>query len=187
MFLKNYYSLNQSNTKHVLTTLATQNDKYSGVICIFGSQEGVTLSIQQYMQIYYKRDELYKFFEDKRNNVCLDLTDEDRILNVKSKIGQCDMLMFFEKDKITEKVSSLYLAKVTFDKLMQLEQLIYHNLYVINRNIPEIMDFCKLMKKKQHDNDFHISDFDKVKDGLDYGQLALEILNYEHGVQDAFC
>jgi hypothetical protein len=183
MFLKNYYSLNKSNTKHVLTTLATQNEKYAGVVCIFGAKEGVSLSIQQFMQIYYRRSELYEFFETKKNKVSIDLSNEDRVLTVKSHvIGQCAMLLLSEKDKSTEQISSLYLGKVTFDKLMQLEQLIYHNLYIIDKNIPEIIEFCKRMKKKQCDGDFHNSDFDVFKDGLDYGLLALEILNYENAV-----
>jgi hypothetical protein len=187
MFLKNYYSLNKSNSKHVLTTLATQNEKYAGVVCIFGAKEGVSLSIKQFMQIYYKRSELYEFFETKKNQVFMDLTDEDRELTVKSRVGTCAMLLFSEKDKSTREISSLYLGKVTFEKLMQLEQLIYHNLYIIDKNVPEIIEFCKRMKKKQAEGDFHISDFNVIKDGLDYGLLALEILNYENGVQDAFC
>jgi hypothetical protein len=187
MFLKNYYSLNKSNTKHILTTLATRKEKYAGEVCIFGAQEGVTLNIQQYMKIFYQREELYKYFDDKRHKVFIDLSNEERILNVKSHVGPCAMLLFYERDLATETVSSLYLGKPTFDKLMQLQQLIYHNLYIIDKNIPEIIEFSKRMKKKQEEGDFHISDFDVYKDGLDYGLLALEMINYAQGVEDAFC
>lgn len=183
MFLKNCYSLNKSKTKHASTALVLQNEKYTGVLNLFGAKNGITLSVQQYMKLYYNRGEIYKYFDNKEYKLYVDLNDDNRVSNVK---GSNDLIMFTEVDRKSKYVSCLYIAKCTFEKLMELQSLIYHNLSILEQNIVEINEFCNNVRKRQEEGTFNISDCKKFKNGMDYGQLAMEMINYTDGVEDAF-
>lgn len=182
MFLKNYYSLNKSKTKHVLTALTLEDEKYTGVINIFGDKTGITLSIEQYMKLFYNRGEIYKFFDDKEYKLCVELNDEKRFCNVQ---GKYDLILFNEVDRKSKYVSCLFIAKCTFDKLMELQPLIFHNLSLLQLNIVEINEFCANVRKRQANGTFQISEFKRYKDGLDYAKLAMEMISYTDGVEDA--
>lgn len=183
MFLKNCYSLNKSKTKHVSTALVLEKEAYTGVLKIFGARNGITLSVQQYMKLYYNRGEIYKFYDNNEYKLYVDLNDEKRVSNVK---GSNDLIMFTEIDRKTKYVSCLYIAKCTFEKLMELQSLIYHNLSIFEQNINDINEFCNNLRKRHEDGTFNISDCKKFKNGLDYGQLAMEMINYTDGEEDAY-
>lgn len=179
-FMKHHYALTASKSKHVMSALEKRRDKFVPILCIFNLTEEIKISVEQYMSIFGNRDKIYHFFE-MLETFELDFSDDDSHFIVRGINKGRPMLEMKQIIRKSNKMSSIFIISDTFDKLMALQNLLYHNMYILENNLKQIDEFYA---KKKTDKKFDVVEYDKCHNGFDFALFAMELMHFEDGVVD---
>jgi hypothetical protein len=179
-FMKHYYALTSSKSKHVMTALEKRKDKFYAIMSIFGAGEGIKVTLEQYMKIYKKREIISEFF-DNLEGFEFDFSDENSQFIVKSKTTQCKMMELKQIDKLTKQISTVFIINETFNKLMRMQSLLYHNLHKLERNIEAINN----LYQERSESEFNSITNNQFVNGFDFTQFELELAQYDEKRGDA--
>jgi hypothetical protein len=171
--MKHYYPLTASKSKHVMTALTKKQEKFFATLSILGGGEEIEITLDQYNKLYGKRDNIFHFFETGENFEH-DFSDLSSHFVAKGKTSQCKMLELKHIDRRTKQVNATYIVKSTFEKLMSLHSLLFHNMYILEKNLEEI----NVVYANRDDTDFNIVASEK-SENFDFVQFVMELDIYD--------
>jgi hypothetical protein len=169
LFQKKYFALNNSLSKNILVCLRKKDGKFSAQLNIFGEKDGITLTLGQYKGLVSEKNNVLSYMDGGVSALDFDLSGKDTELFATGRKAQCAMLLMRQVDKLSGKVNVVCLAKNTFERLMELEPLITHEMTKLDNSATE----CEMIKGggvNEH--------------GLDLCALEMEMNLFEMGVKD---
>lgn len=176
LFLKQYFSLNNSLSKNILICLKRKEGQFSAVLHIFGEKDGLSLSLGQYETLVSEKNNVLAYMDGGVGSLEFDIPSKDAELSAIGRKAQCPMLLMRQVDKLSGKVSVVCLAKKTYERLVELSKLIVHLMSRLEKSVPECE---KLFLKCQQNDALGINEH-----GLDLAALEMELNLFEQGVKD---
>ena len=174
LYQKQYFSLNNSLSKHILVCLRRKEGKFSPVLHVFGEKDGLSLTLGQYKAMLAEKQNVLSYMNGGVNQPDFDIGSEESELNAMGRKGQVEMLLMRQLDKASGKVSVICLGKRTFERLVELSELIIHAMTKLENSAKE----CEKIFSGEH------KELGVNEHGLDMKALGMELKLFEQGVKD---
>jgi hypothetical protein len=177
-FNKHYYALNKSNTKNILISVVRKGDgTFFPLLHIYSEKYGCRMSLRQYLDMYNSSQELFDYLNGMSKSAFLDISTDNNPLFISGKMSTCSMLVFNQQVDETH-TSAIYMAKNTFEQLLNLRPIVQRLLLRFEHSMPDMIDtYKKHLAGEKIDDKINMH-------GFDITTFALELKLYPTGVTE---
>lgn len=176
LYLKQYFSLNNSLSKNILVCLRKKDTKFAAALYVFGEKDGLSFTLEQFKALLSEKKNVLSYMDGGAQAIEFDLPSVETDLNGSGRKAQCAMLLLRQVEKASGKVSVVCLAKKTFERLVELSDLIIHAMTKLENSAVE----CEKVFTSEHQN----AALGVNEHGLDLHALGMELNLFQQGVKD---